>query len=138
MVEHVASDFIVLCVGERLGLVGDIGGIADVRRQIGQLARKADALGNRDGLVQSDLRTALAGEGERAQLWRRALLARLERGGLTIAAVIGGQCGSAHAPCDVAARHVGFGQIGHCTVDRQTTQCTDRLDVDLLIARRIK
>src|SRR3546814_5063365 len=49
---YVAAD-LVLRIGEGLRLRSDVFGVADVRRQVGQLAREAHACGDRRGLVHA-------------------------------------------------------------------------------------
>ena len=62
--------------GEGLGLGSDVGGVADVRRQVGQLACEAHAFGNGGGLLQRGV--CLVARGEERRVARLGAVGEVE------------------------------------------------------------
>ncbi len=123
--EHFERDAGVL-VGDLLRLRGDVGRIADVRRQVAELARETHAVGDRGRFLERPLHCGVvslrAGEGERVELRRLRFFLRLERRRIAVGLRIGGERRGADLPGGVAAGHVELGQIRDRRFDRQTLE----------------
>jgi hypothetical protein len=87
--------------GELLRLLGQVGRVADVRRQVAQFAGEGHAL--RDGLALGQGAGVLAGDGQLAQA--RLVLLAAQGGGVAVGGVVGGHHRLAYVPGGVAARH---------------------------------
>ena len=95
-----------------LRLLGDMRRVADVRRQVAELAREAHAVGDRSGFVRAraawPCRRATPATASCGDFGRFVL--RLERRRVAIRVLVGGERGGAQLPRRVATRHVDFGQ----------------------------
>jgi hypothetical protein len=133
VIEHLATDF-RFAFGKLRGLLCDVGGVANVGRQVGKFAREEDAFGNGACLIQTFLRLVPAGEIDAGKFRLAVLFAWLDGRRVAVGRVIGSQCSRTHTPGRVTAGNVHFGEEGKGALDRQAAQYTCRFHVHFLEA----
>src|SRR5690606_25133993 len=116
-VEHLARDLAADARGELAALLRHVPGVADVRRQVAELAGERDAGGN--GLALRQRLPVAAADGQGLEAGALALLVLGAEGrGVAVAGVVGGNRGLADVPGRVAAGDLGFRQREQGLPDR--------------------
>jgi hypothetical protein len=121
-IENLARDR-VEAAGEILRLLGEVGGIADVRRQVAQFAGERDAGGDRLALRQRGGGIVAGADRERRQPGFIALLVLgTERGGVAITGMRGRDRRLAHVPCAISTGDGQFGEREQSRIHRSRAQ----------------
>ena len=136
IVQHLALD-LVAARGEFLRLLGQVGRVAHVRRQVAELAGELHAGGDGDAVGEGAALigdVVAAGDLEAFQALLVALLVLGAEGGdVAVAGVVGGDDGGAEVPGGVAALHFDFAEGEQRRLDHAGLQrargIAHRLDV---------
>jgi hypothetical protein len=105
-IQHVAAGLVEFA-GEGLRLFGEVGRVADVRRQVAQFAGEGDAVGDGLALGQGDgVAAAHCDGGQLALAFGLVLLAK--RGVVAVGGIAEGDDGLTDVPGRIAAERLGF------------------------------